>query len=180
MTKTLKYAIMMTLVACAALAGAIHTWASGDTLTSADLNANFQHIHNLMVGGHGARLVDADVNASANITTTKLAAAPFIPKAYAMLGALACVGSPCTMTMSKNVTSWTRTSAGVYVINLTSPLTDQSYVVQVTGAARPAANLQVCVWNGFDTVSKIDVNCFDSAGAAVDVPAISVVVYNDN
>ncbi len=73
MRKHLPVILALTIFATLATAGAIKSWASGETLHSADLNANFNHIHNLMVGGHGARLVDADVSSSANIAQSKIA-----------------------------------------------------------------------------------------------------------
>jgi hypothetical protein len=79
-----KYAVLPALVVAAvALAGPIKVWSSGEILSAADINANFSHIHSLMVGGHGARLVDADVSATANIVHSKLATPVLIPKAVA-------------------------------------------------------------------------------------------------
>src|SRR5687767_8565450 len=46
--------------------GAIKSWSTGETIGNAEMNANFTHIHTNMVGGHGGRLTDIDVSASAN------------------------------------------------------------------------------------------------------------------
>lgn len=72
----------LSLVTGMAFAGSIKSWSNGQTLTAADLNANFNHIHGLMVGGHGARLVDADVSGSAAIASSKLAQGSGIADAW--------------------------------------------------------------------------------------------------
>lgn len=79
-----KFAVLAAMFAgYAAVAGPIKVWSSGEILTAGDINANFSHIHNLMVGGHGARLVNADVSTTAGIALSKLATPTLIPKAAA-------------------------------------------------------------------------------------------------
>lgn len=50
----------------------IKTWIPGDIITAADLNSALGHIHTTMVGGHGARLVNADVASNAAISLSKI------------------------------------------------------------------------------------------------------------
>lgn len=141
-----KLAVFLTAVAAgAALAftvpnvvplthgAAIKVWTSNERLTSADLNANFAHIHNLMVGGHGGRLLDADVSGSASIASSKLADGTGIAKAWVMVNTT-CSASPCTILASKGVTSVTRSGAGTYTVNLNFTATDTSYAVGCTTA----------------------------------------------
>lgn len=75
----------LALVATVAVGASIVTWLPGDTLTVAQLNSNFSHIHSTMVGGHGPRLVDSDVNASANIDIAKLSSSEGLPRVIANL-----------------------------------------------------------------------------------------------
>lgn len=82
MKQTLQVALAFLLAASIGFAGSIKTWSSNDVLTSSDLNGNFQHIHNTMVGGHGARLINADVASNAAITYTKVTVSPATPKCW--------------------------------------------------------------------------------------------------
>lgn len=113
MKKYLLPAVTILLIAGIANAGAIKVWVAGELLRYTDLNANFAHIHNLMVGGHGARLVNSDVSASAAISFSKLENSALIPKAWMGMNAT-CSASPCTTTVISVVTSVTRSSAGLY------------------------------------------------------------------
>lgn len=63
--------LFLTLVAAVAFSGSIKVWGPGERLTSKELNDNFAHIHNTMVGGHGGRLVDSDIAVNANININK-------------------------------------------------------------------------------------------------------------
>lgn len=137
-----RYIPLWLFIASVAIAGGIKTWADGDVLTSSDLNAAFQHIHNNMVGGHGARLVNADVNATAAIAHSKLAVPALIPKAWAVTGLnggiSACDGTSstaCVINASSNVTSIVPandTRDGEYVVTLTNGGTDTNYAVLLT------------------------------------------------
>lgn len=110
------------LLAAVAGAGSIKVWSTGEYITSTDLNANFAHIHNQMVGGHGARLVNADVSNSAAISHSKLATPALVPKAWAVIDT--CVGSTdggagstCTVPDKSVVTSVTVGATGTYTVN---------------------------------------------------------------
>ena len=114
----------------AAFGGVIKTWSAGQILTPTDLNANFAHIHNNMVGGHGARLVDADVSATAAIATTKLAGGALIPKAWAQL-TTACTTGTCALADSSGITSVVWTGTGAYTVTLSSARTG-GYMILLT------------------------------------------------
>ncbi len=121
-----KYIVIAALTASLiAGATAIKTWGA-EVLRYTDLNSNFAHLHDTMVGGHGARLVNADVSASAAIAHSKLATPALVPKVWGTVGitggagTAACGASPCTVTATSGVTSVTRSSAGVYVVNFTA------------------------------------------------------------
>ena len=103
------------VVAAFAIAGPIKVWSPGVPLTSTDLNSNFQHIHNLMVGGHGPRLVNADVSSNAAISHSKLATPALVPKMWTIVAT--CSTGTCTMQEGSGVTSVTRSSTGIYTVN---------------------------------------------------------------
>lgn len=143
------------LVGTIALGGGIKTWASGDTISISDINSNFQHLHNNMVGGHGARLVNADVSSTANIGYTKIQNGRGIARAWGRVGT-DCTSSPCTVDESMNVTSVTRDSTGVYEVNLSYTATDAVY------ATIAVSENQACFCIAEpDTTTKFDINCYD-------------------
>ena len=108
-------------------AGTIKTWTTGEVLTSTDINANFQHIHNTMVGGHGARLRNADVASSAAIAHSKMATPGLLPKAWAVVSS--CSSSPCTVTESSGISTVTRASAGNYTVTFSVVRADANIAV---------------------------------------------------
>ena len=116
---------MVLVLGGAVAAGTIKVWSSGQALTAADLNANFSHIHGLMVGGHGARLVDADVSGSADIAQSKVhgltTAVASVPRAWGMLFNI-CTPAVCadTLSASSGVTSVSHTAAGKWTVTLTT------------------------------------------------------------
>lgn len=178
MRTTAKYlaVLIMSLVAGSVMAGAIHTWATGERLTSADLNANFQHIHNLMVGGHGARLVDADVSASANISNSKLAAYRMIPRAWVIMDNACVAPATCTITASQNITSVTSSATGTYTITLAYTATNGSYAVVCSDAD---TNTFSVIATDVTSTTTFDLMAVDVAGGA-QATSFSCVVFDDN
>lgn len=170
---------------------AIKTWGSGETLTSTDLNANFQHIHNNMVGGHGGRLVDADVSNTAAIKSSKLADGKGIAKAYVEISS-ACGGATCAYSTSLNVSSVTRSAAGTYVVNLNYTPTDASYAVFVVQRdvgltfANPICGVNAHTSAGAITIVCRTIGCAANpctganfTGTGTDT-IFGVLVYDDN
>lgn len=158
--------------------GAIKTWGSGDTLTSADLNANFQHIHNNMVGGHGGRLTDADVSASANIASSKLAAYHLIPVAWGSVAE--CTGSPCTIISSSGISSVTRTSAGVYTVNLTTSRPNTSYMAMTWNYKSYAGAGEICWTTAITVVGSFPVLCASDLVPTSADSSFTFVVYDND
>lgn len=139
-----------------ALASSIKVWSTGETLRSADLNSNFAHIHDNMVGNHGARLTNADVNASAAIAHSKLQTPALIPKAWAVVSA-SCGSSPCTLGDSSMVTSITRTGAGAYPVTLSYTPSSLNFGVVLTSLTSGAA---ICyVSSRATSAPHFQVNC---------------------
>lgn len=165
-------AFLMAMVAGSVMAGAIKSWSTGETLTAAQLNANFAHIHSLMVGGHGGRLVDADVSASANIATTKLADGEGIADAFVTV-ADACTASPCTMVNAFNVTSITRSGVGVYTVTL--PFSVGGTSVQVTANSATAA--EHCNAS-YTTGTTFTIQCVVSNTAAAADSGFSLTIHS--
>lgn len=180
--------IAAVLMVGTSFAGTIKTWANGDVLTVTDLNANFQHIHNLMVGGHGARLVNADVSASAAISTSKLAAYRNIPRTWVTVTyanrACGSGASACTET-SPSGSSVTGNAAGSYLVTLGYTATDSTYGVTVTAMDTGGSVLSpYCVTLGYSTTA-FTLDCYSDQAAPGAAPAkldmgFTAVVYDDN
>lgn len=153
------------VLAAAAFAGSIKTWSTGDTLRTADLNSNFQHIHNTMVGGHGARLVDADVSATAAIAHSKLASPALVPKAWGATTGV-CGAGTCGIAASSGVTSVTWSSTGIYNITLSYTPTDANYAVLITSST----DSTYCIAFTKQTAApQITVRCRSDANAVTNV-----------
>lgn len=156
-----------------ASAGAIKTWASGETLTSSDLNAAFQHIHSLMVGGHGGRLVDADVSSSANIANTKLASGKQFSKAFVAIPT-SCTANPCTMFSPKNFSAVNWSAMGTYTATVSySPSAQSVFFVQSMTA-------NVGCWSTSIAGSVISIVCKNTSTLAAADAAFNIVVFENS
>lgn len=160
------------------IASTIKTWSNGSTLTAADLNANFQHIHSTMVGGHGAKLVDADVSGSAAIAYTKLSANPAWPKAAtSVLSSCTVADAGCTVAVNvgsvvTNVTH--KVAVGTYLVSFSSR-TNGVY----TPIAQSHSSSVFCVTHSFSATDFV-VECRDHANTLTDAIFSVVFVDNDN
>lgn len=176
MSKLNKIALTFFLcIAVTGWAGIIKTWVAGDTVSITDLNANFQHIHNSMVGGHGARLKDADVSSTANISYSKIQNGRGIARAFARV-ASTCSSSPCTIDSQLNITSITRSGTGVYVATLNYTATNTSF------AAIAQSELSTGFCEAVPTsTTTVTINCLETDGtpAAIDGRFDFVVFDND-
>lgn len=176
MKKVIAYiALTSIIIAGVANASAIKTW-SAEILRYSDLNSNFSHIHDNMVGGHGARLVNADVSSSAAIAHSKLATPALVPKA--MVGVLGdCTASPCTISLSSGFSSVTRTGTGEYTGTLSSARANTTYAVQVTPF--DSGGIRNCRMTSVSSTTVFTFSCYDAA-AAVDTGFTVTVWDNDN
>lgn len=128
----LTVAAVVFILAAYALAGPIKVWSNGERLTAADLNSNFADIHNSMVGGHGPRLVDADVSGSANISYSKIQNGANIPRAWAF--ARDCDGGACTVvgpSSGDRISSIGNSASGEYPVTLNYTPADTRFGVTV-------------------------------------------------
>ncbi len=169
--------VIIALFAGAVAAGTIKSWSNAEALTASDLNANFTHLHGLMVGSHGARLVNADVSASAAIATTKLAANLLIPKTWVTLpytGAATGVGE-----FSGGSATVAHTSPGVYTVTLGYTATNNVYGVVTTPHTNGAITGTCEVTTSVSTTTVFVVTCLNNAGAATDMGFTAVVYDND-
>lgn len=171
-----RVAVFSVLVTAAlASAGAIKSWSAGDTLSTTDVNANFTHIHNTMVGGHGGRLVNADVNALANIGYTKIQNGRGIARAWADVEST-CSSTPCTVDESLNITSISRSGAGTYTVTLNYTATDNVFSVFVQSHTSTA----IC-WGTSASTTTVSVACSDydaAIGPTATDAAFSVIVLD--
>lgn len=175
------------LIAVVALAGPIKVWSAGEVITANDLNANFQHIHNVMVGGHGARLMNVDVNASAGISHSKLATPALLPKVVA--GTYSpCDGGTCYWNVSSGLGStFTRGAIGQYTVTFASARSNANYIPIVTAVGEGTNspyNMHCGPVPTFSTTAfgiQCGLNVTDGGGLVgpADLP-FSVVVFDDN
>lgn len=174
--KTLKTAFPWLLLGLVACAGTIKVWSSNSVITAADLNANFNHIHSLMVGGHGARLVDADVSPTAAIAVTKIAGFT-APKAYASMSATCdtTVTAICTGIESSHVSSiFTDSTAGVLSVTLDYTPTNSNFGVITTGTLAGYCYPVTLA----TSAPHILFTCRNTAGVAINSPRLQFAVYD--
>lgn len=163
------------------LAGPIHTWVTGEVITSSDLNANFSHIHNTMVGGHGPRLMNSDVSSGAAISHSKLATPALLPKAWIQAD---CTTTPssCSALSGSLVDSVTWNSTGRSTVNLTAARPNSIYGTVVSAAGSSVA--AQCLTYGQSTTT-VTVNCTRSNpdGGLTDAQVdsnYSLILMDDN
>lgn len=138
------------LLAFAAFSNPIKTWVSGDIITASDINANFSHIHNLMVGGHGPRLVDADVSDWAGISFTKLESYYPIARGF---GTFACTP---TCTIGSNQYGFTSVSGSVTSGGATFTMSPNPECSDVITAVVSTGTIVTCyVQNATTTTFKV-------------------------
>lgn len=165
--------------------GAIKVWGSGETLTASNLNSNFTHIHNNMVGNHGARLMDADINASANINSSKLAAYRFIPVAWGSIAQRCIAPGACVMWVNSPGVSVSRTAIGDYTVTMPTR-TDDMYTVVLSNALAgdTGTNPMTCIRNQgvAATTTTFNVRCYETITSPItnDDNAFDFVVLDDN
>lgn len=178
--------ILVALCALTAVAvgGTIRRWQDGDTLTAADLNAAFSHIHNTMVGQHGPRLLNEDVSATAAIGKAKMKKGETVPKGWFIVNNL-CLGvAPIACTVDYKVgfdtVTVTKTGAGVYTVSFSLARTNAAYSVFVTAVGTPLAPATChAILTTFGT-SSFTVRCYDSGGAGAVVSRFMVTLFDDN
>jgi hypothetical protein len=172
-------------IALAALAGPIKTWQAGEVITANDINANFQHIHNLMVGGHGARLVNADVNANANIAHSKLATPVLLPKMVALMANTCSSIGPCSMTFNQgfsNVEAVTTTGLYRYTFSAVRPNNSYSVFIQpgLAFGAIPLCRLTDAQTAFFEIQCLVSSSATSMSTMTNTAARTSVAVFDDN
>lgn len=171
----LPAALAVLATAVIAGAGSIKTWTGGDTLTISDLNDNFDHLHDNMVGGHGARLVDSDISTSAAITHSKMATPMAIPKAMSVVPP-GCTSGTCSQNISWNVSAVAWNTTGLYDVTLSPARDDAVYGVMITGWLNTGANCSV--GSASLTTTGFSVQCTNTAGTAAD-SGFTFVIYDN-
>jgi len=171
------FAVLCFAAAATAGAGSLYSWSSGESLSATQLNANFSHIHNNMVGGHGARLVDADVASNAAISRSKIQNYAALPVAWAKVGSgtTACASGTCTLGDSFGVASVTASSS-VYTVTWSSTMGDTEYGILVL----PHAASRWC-YAAVTSATVATVTCLNNltGGAAADA-VFTITAYDNN
>lgn len=162
MRRYFPHLALLALAAGVALAGPIKTWTTGEVITAADINANFNHIHNLMVGGHGARLSNADVAPGAAIAHSKLATPVLLPKATALLSGNCNVIGNCATDFNQGfATVAALSTTGSYRFTFAVIRPNTGYSVYVQPHVPATANLPYCYVTAM-AVASFDVQCLAS------------------
>lgn len=175
-------AVATLLTSGVGIAGAIKTWSTSETLKSADINGNFSHIHSTMVGGHGARLVNSDVSASAAIAHSKLATPSLLPQAWAQWKTTCTSGTtPCAPAAAVGVTDMVWNSSGDYAVRLSVGRINTNYLVLVTPYGAASSTLYCGAYNlgTGTTLGSFGVQCRDAAGTLTDASFGVLVMDND-
>jgi hypothetical protein len=148
-------AVCVLTFAWPSIAGSINTFSTGETISASAMNANFNHIHNSMVGGHGARLVNADVSNSAAIAHSKLAEPAKIPKVYG--GRLtACGSASCNLDLYSGLAqAFSRTATGEYTLTVSPARADASYMPFVVAYSTNAVSCNTYLTGTNATTLKI-------------------------
>ncbi len=175
------------LIAVVALAGPIKVWSAGEVITANDLNANFQHIHNVMVGGHGARLMNVDVNASAGIAHSKLATPGLIAKSVFQVGTgtTACAAGTCTLNAVSGVTPVvTFNSTGNYTVTIAAR-TNANYVPLITPqyCGATSGGCSCTIQTGMSTTAfTVICSALTTAGPVIALAntVFGVAIFDDN
>lgn len=139
--------------------GTLKVWSTSETIRAADLNANFTAVNNSAT----ELVTNAKVSSVAAIARSKLVNGINIPKAFGVVKTL-CTSGTCTLAASQGTTSVTRTSMGVYAVNLNYTAADAGYGALVTGGT-DGTPLVVCNCNAilasFLTTS-FGIKCMDT------------------
>lgn len=165
------------LLSLAAFASAVHVWTPGETINYVHLNSNFSHIHGTMVGGHGPRLVNSDVSASAAIQHSKMAVPGLLPKHWATVAA--CTSNPCTVSEqspaagSGGISSVGWTSAGLMTVNFPAR-TNATFAPVIS--ARGTSGL-ACVQTA-QTTTTVTVQCFTTSTGAATNSGFSILIMD--
>lgn len=176
-TKRKIYILGALLLATVGVAGPIKVWAASEYITAADINANFAHLHASVGHNHGAVITNADISASAGIAHTKLATPGLLPKGWIL--ATNCAGAGCTTTDSSGgiFNGVSRTSAGVYTVNLSPARANATFAVIVSSASSTVD--RICHGKAASTTT-VSVWCEDAAAAAAESDFSLLLLDTDN
>lgn len=177
--KMVRWGFIAALFGAVALSATIRTFTVGDVIQPSDLNANFTHIHNTMVGGHGGRLVDADVNSAAAIAHSKMATPGVLPKSTFIIGSgiTPCSAGTCTVTGTAGITpsSVVYNSAGNYTVTIPARA-NAVYSVQLT--SQYCASACTCSLQTGVSTTAFTVQCYNMSAAATNA-VVGVTIMDD-
>jgi len=170
------FVVGFVLASAPAIGSTMKQWSNGNTLTAADLNANFEHLHTNMVGNHGARLINADVHAAADIAHTKLAGTSVLPQVVASTGSCTAADAGCTVFVNYGgtVAVGHQYTKGDYNVHFATPRTNATYITLVSSIT-PGAVCQ----SHTHAAGSFQVACYDLAGADYDAD-FSVQVFDND
>lgn len=153
-----------------AQAVSLKIWSPGETIRAADLNTNFAALN-----AYTANITDDRIAVNAQISHSKMKTPSLIPKAWAFLSAT-CTSGNCAIAESYGISSITRSSAGVYTVNLSYGPSDGDFATFVTAKLPTTTNEVFCQVTSQDSPLVV-VECSDDTGVATDT-AFSVMIMD--
>jgi 3-oxoacyl-(acyl-carrier-protein) synthase len=153
--------------------GTFTVFSYGQSLSSAQLNENFAHIHDTFSGG----ITNVHISPSAAIAHSKLAQPNLLPKAVAMTTS-ACNGATsaiCSISSLGNVTQIRGAgTAGRYSITLNYTPTSSTFPVVLT--SNTSGNICSAITLS-TTAPHVTIVCGNAAGGTAVDTAFTIVVY---
>lgn len=147
----------------------LKVWSSGETIRSADLNANFAAI-NLYTGS----ITDSRIDGAAAISHTKFKTPSLVAKAWLFVSGT-CSADPCTKTESFGFGNINWTATGKYTLNLSYAPKDADFATVVTAKGVSTAGIY-CMVTGQDSTYVL-IECQNAAGTLANA-AFSALVYD--
>lgn len=150
-----------------AWAGALYRFRDGTPMAAAQVNANLKHIHDNMVGQHGARLVDGDVSADAGIAHSKLRNQEKVPVAWGYFGTCitTAAGTDCTNQNAQGLSNAEASPGsagadGYYTVYFSSARPNTNYAVIVT----PTGGSYAVCYATAKFTTYIEISCQEVTG----------------
>ena len=173
-----KYKWGLLVAAALFMAGPVKVWDSGESITSADLNATISHLHANLGHGHGPVIVNADVATSAAISHSKLATPALVPKAWASITTACATPATCTLVDSSVATGVVGTAnPGEYTVSFPTR-GDANYGTVVNAFS---ATADVACHTSAQAATTATVICITpSTGAAVDAAFTFMLLDTSN
>jgi len=120
-------------------------------------------------------ILNADINASAAIVSTKLSGVTIDIKAWVQFNGTTNFGGDCSINGSRNVSSVLDNGTGDYSVNFTTAISDANYAFLLS-AFRDTTDLTGSTTATTAITTKIDVSTFNNSNARQDSSKVCVAI----